>query len=276
MSQTKTSLLPSNATSEERALSLAARLGADLLPEDVKKLWQPYEVPARFLPFIAWALHADFWYDTLSEKSKRDLIAGSWNWHRHKGTPYAIRRALETLGFEYVSIDEWYRIESAPHTFQVEIAPMTEGLIRKAERCIKDYKPARSHLLELRCRFWNEEEDIAEESMSAVFAPVVSEPYPWKGAYYNSIHRYAVPADPDALLYSDVNQCEDIINVMRHSFCEYQWAPYKYDSSFTYDFSHKYSDAVQERETLATYHSVGMTDELHLSEDIKNTLFIYI
>ncbi len=85
-------LLPSNALPSERALSLAARFGDDILPEYIKKLWRPQEAPSAFLPFLAWGLHVDFWREELPEPSKRNLIAGAFEWHRLEGTFGAIRR----------------------------------------------------------------------------------------------------------------------------------------------------------------------------------------
>ena len=119
MSRKKTDLhlLPSNATADERALSLAVQFGDDVLPEDIKLLLDPYKVPARFLPFMGWGRHVDYWDDALPEAAKRALMAGSWEWHRKKGTPFAIRRSLEAIGFDWVKISEWYKLNSTPHTF---------------------------------------------------------------------------------------------------------------------------------------------------------------
>ncbi len=111
-------LLPSNALSAERALSLAVSIGDDLLPEDVKTLWRPRAMAARFLPFAAWGMHLDFWRDTLGDDVKRRLILDSFAWHRKKGTVWAVRTMLERLGF-VPTIKEWFDIGTKAHTFSV-------------------------------------------------------------------------------------------------------------------------------------------------------------
>lgn len=117
-------LLPSNALTSERALSLATRFGDDVLPEDIKKLWRPHEAPARFLPFMAWGLHVDFWRDTLSEHAKRDLIAGSFEWHRIEGTFGAIRRICDAA-FGKTQVKAWHEYGGEPYGFKV----ITEGTL---------------------------------------------------------------------------------------------------------------------------------------------------
>ena len=111
-------LLPSNALSSERALSLAARFGDDILPEDIKKLWRPQEAPAAFLPFLAWGLHVDFWRDELDSQAKRNLIAGSFEWHRLEGTFGAIRRIC-TAVFGETRVLPWYEYGGEPYGFRV-------------------------------------------------------------------------------------------------------------------------------------------------------------
>ena len=115
-------LLPSNANSYEKALSLTAQFGDDILPEDIKTLWRPQEVAARFLPFMAWGLHVDFWRDSLPETAKRNLISGSYEWHRIEGTFGAIRRICEAV-FGQTQVQAWYDYGGDPYGFKV----VTEG-----------------------------------------------------------------------------------------------------------------------------------------------------
>ena len=115
-------LLPSNALPSERALSLAARFGDDILPEDIKKLWRPKEAPTAFLPFLAWGLHVDFWRDEMPSRAKRNLIAGAFEWHRLEGTFGAIRRIC-TAAFGETRVLPWYEYGGEPYGFRV----ITEG-----------------------------------------------------------------------------------------------------------------------------------------------------
>lgn len=153
----KLDLLPSNALASERALSLAVEFEDDLLPEDIKALWRPEQVAARFLPFLAWGLHVDFWRDFWSEELKRQLIAGSFEWHRKKGTIWAVRKVLEDLNF-VPTIKEWFEpsMGTKPHTFSITghykndplhidfLGPDTEAQLIQA---VEVAKPLRSHLI---------------------------------------------------------------------------------------------------------------------------------
>ena len=157
-SPSQRALLPSNALPSERALSLAADFGEDLLPEDLKDLWRPERAASRFLPFLAWGMHVDFWRDDWPEQVKRRLIAGSFEWHRKKGTVWAVKKVLEDLGLK-PGIVEWFEIGTRPHTFGVEarwpgdpaeawsfLGPDTEKTLLDA---VEIAKPTRSHLLYL-------------------------------------------------------------------------------------------------------------------------------
>ncbi len=252
MSQTKTnSLLPANATAEERALSLAAQLCADILPEDIRTLWQPWHAALRFLPFLAWACHVDFWLDEMSEESKRAYIASSWEWHRHKGTTYAIRRAIEEIGFKRIRIDEWYTLQSQPHTFAVEIYPLIEKYARFAERSIREYKPARSHLLWIAWRvIFGPETITVKERFKEQVAADLSEAYPWRGIYYNGRHKYGNPKDQNCVSYGDQDECEKFVLKNLCAITEYMWEPYCYDSTYNYDGKIRYGSGLDPKETL--------------------------
>jgi phage tail P2-like protein len=115
-------LLPSNALKSERALSLAARFSDDILPEDIKRLWRPNEAAERFLPFIAWGLHVDFWRDPLPDSTKRALISEAFQWHRLEGTFGAIRRICEAV-FGETHVTAWHEYGGEPFSFRVT----TEG-----------------------------------------------------------------------------------------------------------------------------------------------------
>lgn len=157
MSPKSLDLLPSNALRPERALSLAVEFSDDILPEDIKSLWRPKEAASRFLPFMAWGLHLDFWDDNLNEDVKRSLILGSFTWHRKKGTVWAVRHVLESLDF-CPTITEWFELPpgARPHTFSIRghfqqdphnlqvLGPNTENLLLSA---VFEAKPERSHLL---------------------------------------------------------------------------------------------------------------------------------
>ncbi|MCC5807244.1 MAG: phage tail protein I [Opitutales bacterium] len=81
----------------EHALDLAAaRTGA--VPVPVGSLWDPWTCPAHLLPWLAWALRVDQWEPEWSTATKRSRIAAAIAAHRRKGTPWAVKRALEPYG----------------------------------------------------------------------------------------------------------------------------------------------------------------------------------
>lgn len=158
------SLLPHNATEQERALELASAKLADL-PVDVGKLWSPDDCPEALLPWLAWAMSIDDWDSNWSESIKRRQIKTAVYTHRQKGTVGAVKKALASLG---VTVDflEWFDDvhdialapvhSTQPYTF-VFIAWANENpytshevflspqLYTAIERAVNSLKPVRSH-----------------------------------------------------------------------------------------------------------------------------------
>lgn len=100
-----TSLLPPNATALERRITQAA---ADLERADapLHTLWDAKRIPAHLLPWLAWAVGVDDWSRHWPESAKRAAIAEAIPIRRRRGTPWALRRALEVLGYTDVDILE--------------------------------------------------------------------------------------------------------------------------------------------------------------------------
>lgn len=103
-----TGLLPSNATPLERALDDVLGAGIDGLTHPIRDLWNPAAIPAEFLPWLAWAASVDEWDDDWPEATKRQAIADSFEIHRRKGTPGAIKRGLRSLGYGGADIVEGF------------------------------------------------------------------------------------------------------------------------------------------------------------------------
>ncbi len=121
------SLLPPNATAYERALEAdAARLDDIDIPIDA--LWDPWRCPAAFLPWLAWSQSVDTWDPAWPESVKRKVIAAAFDVHRVKGTLGALRRALEALDLDGVTIAEWFDYAGDPYTFRVDVELSTRGL----------------------------------------------------------------------------------------------------------------------------------------------------
>ncbi len=150
------SLLPLNATQEERDIELsAARIGD--VPVEIGPLWNVDTCPSDLLPWLAWALSVDEWESCWGEDQKRQMIKQSAILHLKKGTVGAIKRALEAVDAK-TEIIEWFEPDSglAPHTFQLmswanaNLAPHSEmvlgpDLYSSLKRLIDNAKPVRSH-----------------------------------------------------------------------------------------------------------------------------------
>lgn len=97
-------LLPQNQTELEASIATATEFRVS--PDAISKLWDAADCPVKFLPWLAWALSVDFWDDTWSEDKKRATIAGSIAWHRKKGTPWAVKQVLASIGYDRSEIIE--------------------------------------------------------------------------------------------------------------------------------------------------------------------------
>ncbi|MGU9981455.1 phage tail protein I [Phreatobacter sp. HK31-P] len=93
-----TGALPRNATPFERA-SLAAHFFHQI-DVPLETLWNPMLCPAEVLPFLAWALSVDVWYDDWPIEKKRSVAAASLEMHGIKGTLEGIRRYAALAGGE--------------------------------------------------------------------------------------------------------------------------------------------------------------------------------
>jgi phage tail P2-like protein len=148
------SLLPINATPQERALS-AAGARAAMLPVPVRDMWSPDTCPVAHLPWLAWAMSVDEWDSAWSEVQKREAIKASFFVHQRKGTVGAVRAALEALGYG-ARVLEWFQEtpKAAPYTFAVDVElgdrGITEAVYDEAERIALATKNARSHLSRVR------------------------------------------------------------------------------------------------------------------------------
>lgn len=100
------SLLPPNASAQERAQEQAtARLAAPD-PSAIHTQWDPFTCPAHLLTWLAWALNVDEWDAEWPDAYKRQTIADSVDVHRHKGTLSSIRRVLRNAGYGEAQVFE--------------------------------------------------------------------------------------------------------------------------------------------------------------------------
>lgn len=142
-------LLPPNAAPLERAVAdVLAKI--DTLPLPLRDLWRPQTCPVELLPWLAWTLSVDHWDATWSTAVKRQVIAESIELHRHKGTPWAVERALVVAGSPNATVEEWYEYGGAPYHFRVTVDIEGETVSAATEarmlRSIERHKNVRSWL----------------------------------------------------------------------------------------------------------------------------------
>ena len=147
-----TSLLPPNASELERNITRVGK-AAFALPS-IRVIKDIAAVPSQFLPFIAWQRSVDYWDESWQEELKRKVIKESRDLHRLKGTPAAIKKALEPFGYE-VTLIEWFNAEPnlVPGTFNLELNVIGKSLnaetYSEINRLVSESKAASRHLANL-------------------------------------------------------------------------------------------------------------------------------
>ncbi len=96
-------LLPLNATQLERVLSSAGKRVQDI-PVPIDRLKRPQQVPAAFLPHLAYEFSVDIWDRAWPEAQKRAVTDAAIRLHQRKGTAYVLREYIRYAGGEVVSI----------------------------------------------------------------------------------------------------------------------------------------------------------------------------
>ncbi|HDK6061117.1 TPA: phage tail protein I [Klebsiella pneumoniae] len=135
---------------EQRATEACAVISDLSVP--LRDLWNPWKCPVKFLPYLAWAFSVDRWEETWSETEKRQAVSDAFWIHQRKGTVAAVRRVIETLGYN-MTLQEWWEVADPAGTFRLEIdlndIGITEPMIKELERIIGDAKPVSRHLAQM-------------------------------------------------------------------------------------------------------------------------------
>lgn len=151
------SLLPPNTTALERAIEATQARATDL-PVPLPDLWNPDTCLAGMLPWLAWTLSVDEWQTAWSEDIKRAVIRDAVQVHRKKGTPWAIKRLLASVGAR-ADLREWWQMDppGQAHTFEIDVYANTipaveedtpllgEVATQRMAALINSVKPVRSH-----------------------------------------------------------------------------------------------------------------------------------
>lgn len=135
----------------ENLARLIARLSA--LPVSVPIVNLFDRVDASALPSLGEQFHimgVEGWNLAGTEAGRRALLKRAIELHRHKGTPWAVRTALETALRTETVIREWPQYGGDPYFFRVRLdvsdLGMDEPGMTEAVRLILDYKNVRSWL----------------------------------------------------------------------------------------------------------------------------------
>ncbi|EMI9071349.1 phage tail protein I [Acinetobacter baumannii] len=143
------SLLPPNATDLEKKL---AEIGSDAFNLPSIKLAKDVDhAPSDFLAYLAWERQVNYWRDEWPDALKRHIINQAISQHKIKGTPAAIKRALEPFGFE-VKLIEWFQMDppGKPGTFALELdlvgKELSEETYHEVNRLVEDSKAATRHV----------------------------------------------------------------------------------------------------------------------------------
>ena len=146
------SLVPVNATILERALERLTRR-VDVVPVPLRDLWNPWTCPARFLPWLAYALSIDSWDPAWPEGVKRNLVAQAIDIQRKKGTAASVRQVVEAFGGA-IALREWWQMTppGAPYTFDLVLTlngeggqPATAAFVNQVIDEVARTKPAGAH-----------------------------------------------------------------------------------------------------------------------------------
>ncbi|PHV00155.1 phage tail protein [Iodobacter sp. BJB302] len=107
------------------------------------------------LPFLAEQFHItgfEGWNFAADDEARRALIKSAIELHRYKGTPWAVKQALTTVGLEHFTLIE-HPADAHWAEFDLEISvidrPLTEAVDQQITQMIEMYKPQRSHLRRL-------------------------------------------------------------------------------------------------------------------------------
>ncbi len=146
------SLLPPNATPQERALE-AATAGISNVPIPAPAIIDPDTCPEALLPWLAWALSLDDWDATWPLRIKRAQTKAAISIQRHKGTANSVRKVVEAFGGA-LQLREWWEQspQGTPHTFDMVLTVQGENgesasaaYVETVINAVMRTKPVRSH-----------------------------------------------------------------------------------------------------------------------------------
>lgn len=146
------SLLPPNATPEERALEqVMAHVGDE--PIDLRTVKNFDLCPVSVIPALAWEMGVTYWEDTWTEDQRRSALKSAAAVNKLRGTTGAVKRALKAVG-RPIDVIQWYADTpvGAPYTFRVVVNGynVTADELQLIVRQVADAKNGRSYMSDIR------------------------------------------------------------------------------------------------------------------------------
>lgn len=75
-------------------------------------------MPEEVIDLLGWQWHVDYYDSSAKLEVKRELVKQSLDWHRRKGTKYAVNGILKTIAPGY-HIEEWNEYGGDPYYFRI-------------------------------------------------------------------------------------------------------------------------------------------------------------
>ncbi len=145
-------LLPSSIAGDEQFQASASVLNEQLsavtaaIPQ-VLIYSRINELEEPLLSLLAWQFHVDHWEPEWSLETKREAVKTSIKLHKKKGTPWAVRKAIEVATGAPAEVLEWQDYGGDPYKFKVSTeVTANEETYLSIVSAVNSAKNVRSHL----------------------------------------------------------------------------------------------------------------------------------
>ena len=121
-------ILPKSIREDKEIYALAKSIDSELekiisQAKNVLHLPRLDELPTEILDHLAWQYHCDFYQQDLPDSAKRNQIRETIFWHRIKGTPAGVEKAISTF-MQGAKVQENWEYGGKPFFFRI----ITKGL----------------------------------------------------------------------------------------------------------------------------------------------------
>jgi phage tail P2-like protein len=101
----------------------------------------------NLLDLLGWQFHIEGYNKAENIQEKKSLIKNAIELHRYKGTPYAIKKVLQSLNLD-AELQEWFNYGGQPYRFKILVKStiQDENTYKKVVDLVNEYKNVRSWL----------------------------------------------------------------------------------------------------------------------------------